>query len=163
MNSLIVFDSVFGNTEQIASAIAGALGTDENIKLLRVNEASVDQIAETDVLIVGSPTRGFRATAATTHFLKQIPRNGLKGVKVAAFDTRISEQDIDSTMLRFMMKKFGYAASPIATRLRKKGGRLILPPEGFIVADTEGPLKDGELDRAVAWADKILTEFKKSN
>lgn len=54
-----------------------------------------------------------------------------------------------------MVKIFGYAAEPIARQLMKKGGTLALPPEGFYVKASEGPLKDGELDRAAAWARQI--------
>jgi hypothetical protein len=42
-------------------------------------------------------------------------------------------------------------ARPIADKLVEKGGRLIFPPEGFYVSGTEGPLKDGELERAAEW------------
>jgi len=54
-----------------------------------------------------------------------------------------------------MVNLFGYAASPIAKRLRKKGGDEVLPPEGFYVKDSEWPLKDGELDRAAEWGRRI--------
>ena len=49
------------------------------------------------------------------------------------------------------MKLFGYAAKPIADRLKKKGGELTIPPEGVYVKGTEGPLKEGELERAADW------------
>jgi hypothetical protein len=55
-------------------------------------------------------------------------------------------------VLSFFVELFGYAAKPIADRLRKKGGSLVAPPEGFYVAGTEGPLLEGELDRAAQWA-----------
>ena len=76
------------------------------------------------LLIVGSPTRGFRPTPAINRLLGSIPKHGLKGVKVAAFDTRISMNDIDSRILPPLVKVFGYAAKPIADRLKKKGGEL---------------------------------------
>ena len=50
---------------------------------------------------------------------------------------------------------FGYAAKPISEKLRRKGGELIVAPEGFFVKDVEGPLKEGELERAEAWAREI--------
>jgi len=54
-----------------------------------------------------------------------------------------------------MVKLFGYAAEPIAKRLGRKGGELAVTPEGFLVEGTEGPLKEGELERAAAWAERI--------
>jgi hypothetical protein len=107
------------------------------------------------MLIVGSPTRAFSPTPATKAMLKAIPAKALTGIRVAAFDTRISADDTDSGFLRTMVKVFGYAAKPIANKLKSKGGDLVLAPEGFYVQDTEGPLKDGELTRAAAWAKQV--------
>ena len=81
--------------------------------------------------------------------------NGLKGIKVAAFDTRISVVEANSNFLRVMVKLFGYAAKPIADKLIKKGGALVVTPEGFIVEGSEGPLKKGEIERAKDWASQI--------
>ncbi len=155
MKALVVYDSVFGNTEQIAQAIGKALGPAEDVRVLRVGDAEPGQLAGLGLLIVGSPTRAFRPTPATTSFLKGIPARGLRGVRVAAFDTRIAMDDQVPGILRFMAGIFGYAAKPIADRLAKKGGELALPPEGFIVNGSEGPLKDGELERAADWASQI--------
>jgi hypothetical protein len=44
------------------------------------------------------------------------------------------------------------AAERIAKALAKKGGRLVAELEGFIVEQKEGPLKQGELERASNWA-----------
>ena len=159
MSILIVYDSVFGNTEKIARAIGAALGSQENVETLRVSNVKPEQLAGLRLLIVGSPTRQFRPTAAMTSFLKRIPGNGLKGIKVAAFDTRITQSKIEETpVLAFFVRIFGYAAGPMAKTLQKKGGELIVPPEGFFVEGTEGPLKEGELDRAAGWADQIIKD-----
>ena len=115
-----------------------------------------EQLTGLNLLIVGSPTRGFRPTPAINQLLGNIPRRGLKGVKVAAFDTRIAVDDIDSRILPPLVKVFGYAAKPIADKLQKKEGELAIPPEGFFVKGTEGPLKEGELERAADWAKRIM-------
>ena len=156
MKVLIVYDSVFGNTEQIAQAIGNSLGSKENVEILRVSDMKPEQLIGLELLIVGSPTRVFKPTKAIMNFLNKIPLNVLKGVKVAAFDTRISTADVNSRLLNILVKLFGYAAKPIAYKLEKKGGSLIIPPEGFFVKDSEGPLKDGELERAADWAKSIM-------
>jgi hypothetical protein len=51
--------------------------------------------------------------------------------------------------------KGGYAANTIASTLKKKGGQLLVPPEGFLVTGEQGPLKEGELERAARWAGQI--------
>lgn len=156
MKTLIVYDSVFGNTEQIALAIGNSLGSGESVVALRVSEIKPEHLTGLGLLIVGSPTRAFKPTKAIVNFLNKIPSNGLKGVKVSAFDTRISITDVNSRLLNILVRLFGYAANPIADKLVKKGGDLIIPPEGFFVKDSEGPLKDGELERAADWAKLVI-------
>ena len=157
MKALVVYDSVFGNTERIARAIGNALGRPEDVETLGVGNVKPEQLMGLKLLIVGSPTRGFRPTPAISNLLKSVPQNGLKGIKVATFDTRLTEEKIESSVfiLRILASIFGYAAKPIADRLREKGAELIIPPEGFFVHGTEGPLKEGELERAADWAKQI--------
>jgi len=161
MKTLVVYDSFFGNTEKIAQAIGKALGSVEDAKVLRVGDVETEQLTGVDLLIVGSPTRAFRPSPAITGFLKSISRDSLQSAKVAAFDTRVTEEEIAKGpwILRKMVKIFGYAAKPIADRLVKKGGKLIAPPEGFFVEGNEGPLSEGELKRAEEWAESIVTSL----
>lgn len=156
MKVLTIYDSYFGNTEKIAHAIGDALGSHKGVEVLRVGTVKPEQLTGLDLLIVGSPTRAFRPSAPITRLLKGIARKGLEGVRVAAFDTRFSASDVESRVLRTLMNSFGYAAKPIADRLARVDGELIIPPEGFIVVDTEGPLREGELERAEAWARRIV-------
>ena len=161
MKTLIIFDSFFGNTEQIAQAIGNALGsaaqgTPPDIRVVRITNVTQEDLQGIDLLIVGSPTRGFRPTPAIADFLKAIAVNSLKGLRIAAFDTRIALEDIDKPILRSMVKLGGYAAKPIVEALRKKGGVQLLPPEGFFVNGEKGPLKEGELERAKLWAKQCI-------
>jgi flavodoxin len=142
----VVFDSVFGNTEQIARRVAEALpGT---VKVVKVGGASVMEINGADLLVVESPTVGGRATKPMQEFLDNIPKNAAEKVRLASFDTRIS--------MKFA-HIFGYAATRMADALAQKGCVLKLPPEGFIVKGRNGPLADGELERATAWGKAIVT------
>ena len=156
MKALIIYDSGFGNTGQIARAIGAALGSQEDVEILRVSDVKPEQLTGLKLLVVGSPTRGFRPTAAINNLLGKIPVNGLKSVKVAAFDTRISMDDVQSSILRILVRLFGYAAEPISNKLKKKGGELAIPPEGFFVKGAEGPLNEGELERAADWARQLM-------
>lgn len=151
MNVLILFDSYFGNTEKVAREIAGVFA-DDNAKAIKVGEFQPDQLKGVDLLIAGAPTRGFRPSEGMGSFLKSLPAGALNGVKVAAFDTRILEKDVKQGFVRFMMRSFGYAAESIAKALVKAGGAQVLPPAGYAVKESEGPLYEGELERAAAWA-----------
>jgi flavodoxin len=112
------------------------------------------------LLIVGSPTRAFSASPATTAWLTNLPSNSLTGIKVAAFDTRADINDVNSRALTAFVKLFGYAAEPIAKRLAQRGVTVVIPAEGFFIKATEGPLKDGELERAASWAQQIMARSK---
>jgi flavodoxin len=156
VKAVVVYDSQYGNTGQVAKAIGDALKGSGDVIVTRVADVKPEQLADVDLLVVGSPTQKFSPTGATTSFLKSIPRDGLQGVKVAAFDTRITPEEIEKVgILAFFVRLFGYAAEPMAKRLEKKGGDLILPPHGFYVGGTEGPLLEGELERAADWAQAI--------
>jgi flavodoxin I len=152
---IIIYESFFGNTEQIAKAIGEGLGTAAEVKIIKVGDVKPENLKEADLLIVGSPTRAFRPSPGTSKFLKNIPSNSSQGKKAAAFDTRISMEDTPSRFLRFMENMFGYAAEPISKKLRKNGAEIIIAPEGFCVKDTKGPLKEGELERAKKWGTQI--------
>ncbi len=156
MKTLIIYDSAYGNTEKVARAMGQALDSTGEVEVVRAADVQPGQLSGVALLIVGSPTQKFRPLAPVTNFVKGLPNNALRGVKVAAFDTRIPTARVQEVrILAFFVKLFGYAAKPIADRLAKKGGELVAPPEGFYVSDTEGPLVDGELERAADWARKI--------
>lgn len=161
MTILIVYDSLYGNTAKVAQAIAGALTPVATVRVLRVGEANVTALESVDLLIVGSPTQGGRATPAIQEFINKIPAGGLKNVRVIAFDTRISAED-KGIGLRFLMRLLGYAAGRIANRLQAKGGSLAVPPAGFIVEGKEGPLKEGELERAAKWATQSVGQQERT-
>ena len=157
MKGLVIYDSAFGNTEQIANMIGSTLGSPEDIEVLRVGDVKMEALTGRKILIVGSPTQRFKPTEATSDFLKRIPTNWLLGTNVAAFDTRLTIEEIEETrILPFFVRIFGYAAQPIANKLKKKGGELVASPEGFYVQGMKGPLVEGELERAAAWARQII-------
>ena len=149
MKTLIVYDSVHGNTEKIAKAIGDA--TTGEVEVLRVGEVNSSELKTFDLLIVGAPTHGGRPTQPIRDWLDKVPALAFEGTNVAAFDTRIPAK---------WVRIFGYAAPRIAGRLKKKGGTLIGSPEGFFVEGTEGPLTEGELERAAGWAKEIVKSAK---
>jgi flavodoxin len=157
MKVWVIYDSVYGNTERIAKAIAGALEPQENLELVRASSMKPDLLRGSDLVIVGAPTQGFRPLESIRLFLESIPADALKGVKVAAFDTRITGKEAGKGA-RLVARVGGYAAKRMADVLKKKGGNLILPPEGFAVNGSEGPLATGELERAGQWAKNLLKD-----
>ncbi len=137
MEILIVYDSRYGHTEKIAQAIGEAIGG----QVFKVGDVDPNDLEGLDLLIVGSPTHGGFPTEGINGLLKA--PSALEGLQAAVFDTR-TKRTI-----------FGYAAPKMARNAEKNGANLIAPPEGFYVLGMRGPLKDGELERAAAWARDI--------
>jgi flavodoxin len=150
---LVIYDTVFGNTAKVAETIGEALGPETTVK--RVSDISANDLADVNILFVGSPTRAFRPTEGITNFLNQLSKDALKGVRAAAFDTRIHPEDINPKFFRFLFRTIGYADRVIARKLKSAGAELALEPDGFGVQESEGPLKEGEIERAAAWAKGI--------
>ena len=170
MDALVVYESMYGNTRAIAEAIAEGLGG----AVLRSTREEADPSA--DLLIVGGPTHmhglatsGSRKMAAEAvkedghgalepgatddqglrQWLRDLPK--VDGGRAATFDTRLDR----SAALT------GSAARGIARRLRRRGYRVVAS-ESYLVQDAEGPLEDGELDRARAWGAELATSSGES-
>lgn len=159
MKIVIVYDSFFGNIREIAIAIHRALSEHHQADIRSVNEVNPELAASADLLFVGTPTRSFRPTPAITQLLKAIPKNALTGKSVAAFDTRVKLDDINSKPLRFMVKAGSYAAKLILKLLQKKGGNSVGIPDGFFVKGEEGPLYEEETGRAMRWVSQLITDI----
>ena len=148
MNIIIVYDSIYGNTENIARAIASGAGSSETTTIRKVTECEPDELKSTGLLIIGSPTQGGKATIPIQEFLDKLIALNIKTINIAVFDTRLATR---------LVSIFGYAAGKITDYLKKNGITLISPPEGFLVKGSKGPLKEGEMERAAKWG-KMLTE-----
>ena len=159
MKALVLYDSFFGNTQKVAEIIGEAIGLQKELEIKDIKNLDINSFTAPDLLVVGSPTRGFRPSPATMEFLTKLPKNSLQNTKVAAFDTRMALQHIKSGVLRFIVKTGGFADKTIEKLLKKKGGVPIVPSEGFCVIDTEGPLLDGEMQRAAGWGRRISSQM----
>ena len=120
MNALVVYDTMYGNTERIARAIAGRLG---GARLIKAEEAETLAGQPCDLLIVGGPTERHAVSPAMRALLDDLPRGACQGTRAAAFDTRY----------RMSALLAGSAASWIAGRLKRAGASLVLPPEKFFI------------------------------
>jgi flavodoxin len=145
LNTWIVYDSLWGNTEKIAQAIGDEVAGE--VKVLRPAQVDPAAVGAIDLLIVGSPTHGGGPTEAIQSLLGQLGGTLPAGTSVAAFDTRLATR---------LVAIFGYSAPRIARTLEGVGATLVVPPEGFVVKGKEGPLREGELERAAGWAQEIV-------
>lgn len=147
MNTFVVYESQFGNTEQIAQAIADTLRAFGQVELARVDPAHPVELQEADLLILGCPTQAFRPTPAAESFLEHISTERFHSLAIACFDTRVHGP-------------FGSAARHLVKQLRARGIEPLVPPENFFVKGKEGPLAAGEVERATRWALNIHQQFE---
>ena len=94
MKGLIVYDSYFGNTEKIAIHLHEALKDSHEVKLVKVHNVEKEDLENIEFIVVGSPTRAFKATKAVMDFIRKLPKEGLLGVKAVAFDTRMNTKEV---------------------------------------------------------------------
>ncbi len=86
-------------------------------------------------------------------FLGTVPFQRLRGLAVACFDTRFRGGLWKSS-----------AAPRMVRQLRTMGVEPIVPPESFFVKamKKEGPLLDGEVERAASWAVMLREKYEAS-
>jgi flavodoxin len=143
MNTVLVYDSVYGNTEIIARTIGDAIPGE--VRVLRVGRVNAGDLETVDLLIIGTPTHGALPTDAVQDLVEKIGSPAREGAKAATFDTRLTWW--------FLERWGGFAAPKMADTLKEKGWALAGEPGGFFVKGLKkGPLKRGEAERAAAWA-----------
>lgn len=179
MRVAVVYESLFGNTHEIADAIAAGVTDaqpEAHVELLRVGEADPARAAEADLLIVGGPTHMRGMTTGLSRKLgvsaeaKKEPdeRHDLEpdaegpGVRdwFHQLPKSADHRPAAAFDTRIATKLAGGAAPGIARRLHHHGYEVIAEPEGFYVQDNgEGPLKDGETARARTWAAGLVRQI----
>lgn len=148
MNALIFFDTKYGNTEQVAYAIAEGLKPRFSVRVENVEQMGELNTQDIKLLLAGGPTQMADISPALREVLAAIPDDSLSGVIVAAFDTRY----------HVPLEQSGSAAHQIAPMLQELGGELLVPPESFFVLGGEGPLEEGEIERAAKWGGEIAAK-----
>lgn len=163
--ALVVYESMFGNTEQVARAVADGLRSHLDVDVVEVSEASMPLEEAVDLVVVGGPTHAFSMTRQNTRedarrqgatagspelgireWIDHL-KDGPHSERVATFDTRV-------TKVRHLP---GSAAKSAAKSMRKHGYAATGKPQSFYVEDTPGPLVEGELERAKAWGEELAT------
>lgn len=168
MKALVVYESLFGNTEQVARAITTGLSRHLDVELVEVTRAPTEIPSPLDLIVVGGPTHAFSMTRPNTRedALRQGATHGsaTTGIRewlaqlqagphselVATFDTRVGK----------VRRLPGSAAKGAARAAHKRGYLAAGKAESFYVADVNGPLLEGELDRAQQWGDRLGADVK---
>jgi hypothetical protein len=158
-HALVVFESMWGNTEEVARAVADGLRESVAVDVVDVAQHPGPPADDVDLVVAGGPTHAFSMTRAGTRadardkgarqgavdvglreWLSELPE-GRDHPSFATFDTRV----------RSVRHLPGSAARSADRQARRHGYGELVPPESFWVEDMDGPLLDGELVRAAAW------------
>jgi hypothetical protein len=161
MKAVVVYESLWGNTAEVARAIAEGIGPDA--VALTTDAATDEAIGDADLIVAGAPVHAFslpressRAQLAAkpdadapgppdlSHpslrsWLESLPPGHGKG---AAFETRVWWSPRGAT-------------GDIEKRLERAGYARAAAAHKFVVAGTYGPLREGELDRARRWGAEL--------
>lgn len=166
MHAVVIYESMFGNTEKVARAIAEGLGRDFDVKVVNVDDAPKSPAPGVDLVVVGGPTHAFglsrsqtRKDAASrvagnlvsrlTGVREWLDGTGPAGANVvaAAFGTRVTKASWAP----------GSAARGAEKRLRRHGYRIAGKAQDFYVDESLGPLAVGELERAREWGAELAS------
>jgi hypothetical protein len=164
MRALVVFESMWGNTEEVAWAVARGLGQGADVEVLDVSGPVPEDLTDVQLLVVGGPTHAFSMSRPSTRddavtkgapaghegrgireWLGSLP--AAEHVQVATFDTRVGS----------MRRLPGSAAKGAARQVRRHHLGHLVDEESFYVGDMQGPLLEGELARAQEWGGELLT------
>jgi flavodoxin len=164
MKALVMYESMFGNSERIAHAVADGLAEHIDVVTRDVTTSPGGEVPHgTDLLVVGGPTHAFSMTRPGTRedAIHQGAGQGLAsrglrewlagldpdlhGLPAATFDTRVSR----------VRKLPGSAARSAARVLRRHRVTMLVQPESFFVDDVAGPLAEDEDVRARAWGEQV--------
>jgi len=164
MRALVVYESMFGNTATVASAIAEGLraGGSGEVDVVDVREAPSVVSPDVQLLVVGGPTHALGMSRPQTRrsAVEQGGNPAAAGTGLREWLAHLSVAGAAPTAATFTTKVRrprlpGSAAKRAAARLRRAGIRTGPPAATFWVDGTSGPLVDGEVARAQAWGREL--------
>jgi hypothetical protein len=170
MYALVVFESMYGNTEQLAGAVADGLRLNFDVDVLNVDEAPPNPPTGVDLLVVGGPTHVFglsrkqtRTDAATRTNSDLVSRFANLRDWLSRVPSKRRDRDAAAFGTRTKRASWapGSAARGAAKLLRRSGYRLVAEPEDFYVEDTLGPVAIGEIERARRWGEDVALRWDK--
>ncbi len=131
--ALIVYHSLFGNTEKLANALtAGLQGGGCVAETVKADAVDLRSLSDVDLLCVGTPVHAFNISKPVKGFLEILSsQEGLSGKKAFAFDTKMKS--------RFA----GTAGGKIEKKLKQLGLEIVKPAKSAVVKGREGPLEEG--------------------
>jgi hypothetical protein len=150
MHAVILYESHHGNTAFLSRVMAATLEGEGGVHVARIDHAVEALIAEPDLLVLGGPAPDLNGVVDFLPVIERLPRAVVDRSAVVIFDTQLRHPRVwaEST------------ASVLARAVHRLGAALILPPESFFLLTRQGPLDEGELPRAVEWAQEACARWQ---
>lgn len=168
MRALVVYESMFGNTQAVAEAVAEGMSTHLETDLVECSSAPTTLPPDLDLVVVGAPTHAFSLSRPSTResakeqasgevvsrgagireWLEALAVPGDRSSRVTAFDTRVQHPHLP-----------GSAAKAALKRLRRLGLHQATPARSFWVIGSPGPLAPGQEDDARAWGAELARDL----
>jgi menaquinone-dependent protoporphyrinogen IX oxidase len=158
MKGIVIYDTSYGNTKKIGETIAETLEESEiEVELFYVKDVKKLRGADYDFLVLGSPTKFGTMSFTIKRFLGKVKSEEWVNKPFAAFDTE-NPENIERSKAE---NKEWSAAEKIANKLKDKNMKQLLPVLKAVVFGKEGPLKEGEIERAKDYARELANKLKK--
>jgi len=145
VRAIVVYYSVYGNTEKAAKAVRDGLASAGiEAKCKGIQEMKPDDLKAFDTIVFGTPTHMEDIPEDVRRFMESLKPVDLRGKQGAAFDTRYEDEPIGGlSMLEKYMKSYGMKMV--------LSGLPVLLPSGA----GEGPLIKNELPKCTQFGQSI--------
>ncbi len=163
MKVIVAYDTFYGNTKQVAEAIAEQARADGNEVELRDVKQDYPTPPQGDVLFIGSPVRVARVTRPTRRFVKRLDKNAWSGRPIVVFTTTAMAPKADATeKQKQTAQKWAFDVGPkFKEKIRSRGLNAIDQVLFVEVKDVKGPLVDTGLEKAKQFTHEVLQSIKK--
>ena len=165
MKAYVVYESLYGNTAAVASAIADGIGQDAQAR--PTDGVTPDEIAAADLVVAGAPVMAFR-----------LPTDGIRSQAAKGDEKAPRPADLSHPSMRTWLETLptghgrsaafetklrwspSSSAGSIERALVSAGYRTVTKAQKFVVSGSYGPLRPGELERARAWGRQLAASVE---
>ena len=150
MKILIIYDSIYGNTEKVALAILKGLnrGGETDVKCERVNNLEKEDLSQYKAIVIGTPTHALNMSQKISEFCYSKVKEIAHDTIIVSFDTRFNVEGVTG------------ASEVIKNFFEKQGKRIMEHSLCCYVEGMEGPLAQEELSKSEDFGKTLAQKLK---
>jgi flavodoxin len=148
---IVVYESKYGNTKQVAETIIEGINEIQKIEAVLKEPKRVEptEVLDYDMILIGSPNHFGGPTRGVKKFIDKLGKLPLKNKMFAVFDTYI-KGDFEKAV-----KKMEKRISEKVPELKQIASGLSIK-----VQDMKGPILEEELPKCIEFGKKIANQLK---